>query len=93
MNWFTILSRQGAVLGKLRPENGLGPKMGRAQIETKFQNHEINGKKSIYKINEVEKNRRNKTTYRYANKSFFMQNFRPLFLVVSPAIVLGLVRN
>ena len=67
--------------------------MGSAQIETKFQNHEINGKKSIYKIKKKKKNRRNKTTYRYANKSLFMQNYRPLFLVVTPAIVIGLVRN
>ena len=31
--------------------------------------------------------------YRYANNSYFVQNFRPLFLAVSSAIVLGLVRN
>ena len=30
---------------------------------------------------------------RYANKFFFLRNFRPLFLTVFPAIVMGLVRN
>ena len=29
----------------------------------------------------------------YANKSFFLENFRPVFFNVSPAIVMGLVRN
>ena len=35
----------------------------------------------------------NKSTYRYAKKSLFVQNFRPLFLAVSPAIIMGVVKN
>ena len=34
------------------------------------------------------KKKRNKPTYRFANKFLFMQNFRPLFLAVSPATVM-----
>ena len=37
--------------------------------------------------------RNNKFTYQYANKSLFVQCFKPLFLAVSPAIVMRLVRN
>ena len=39
------------------------------------------------------KNKRNKSIYGYANKSLFMQNFRELFLALSQAIVMGLVKN
>ena len=36
----------------------------------------------------------NKSTYQYENKSLFVHNFRPfLFLTVSAAIVMGLIRN
>ena len=37
--------------------------------------------------NKKQKQKRNKPTYRYANKSLFVQNFRPLFIAVSWAIV------
>ena len=36
------------------------------------------------------KNKKNKSTSRYANKSLFVQNFRSLFLIAYPAIVMGL---
>ena len=49
----------------------------------------------MFKATEVEKknknknrNKGNRSTYRYANKSLFVQNFRPLFTTVSPAIVM-----
>ena len=49
----------------------------------------------MFKQNKVEKkkNRRNKPTYRSANKSLFVQNVRPLFIAISPAIVMGLIKN
>ena len=47
----------------------------------------------MFKATEVEKknknkNKGNRSTYRYANKSLFVQNFRPLFTTDSPAIVM-----
>ena len=71
-------------------------KIGSAQIGTyNFQNNEIADKHSIYSKQLKLKENKEKYIYlnRYANKSFFLQNFRPLFLTVSPAIVMGFVRN
>ena len=42
----------------------------------------------MFKSTEVEQNERNKSTYRSANKSLFKQNSIPLFLAVSPMIVM-----
>ena len=42
----------------------------------------------MFKTTEVEQNERNKSTYRSANKSLFKQNSIPLFLAVSPMIVM-----
>ena len=47
----------------------------------------------MFKATEVKKNKRNKSTYRSANKSLFVQNFRTLLLAVSPATVMGLIKN
>ena len=42
----------------------------------------------MFKATKVEKNKRNKPTYQSANKFVFMQNFKPLFIAVSWAIVI-----
>ena len=43
----------------------------------------------MFKATEAErKKKRNKPTYRSANKSLFMQNYRPIFIFVSLAIVI-----
>ena len=36
----------------------------------------------MFKATKVEKNKRNKPTYRSTNKFLFIQNFRPLFIAV-----------
>ena len=49
-------TRQVCIWGKLLPEKGRAPKIGSAQIETNFQNHEITGKGlNMFKATEVEK--------------------------------------
>ena len=49
----------------------------------------------MFKGTEVEKKKkkRNKYTYWYADKSLFVQIFKPLFIAVSPVIAIGLIRN
>ena len=42
----------------------------------------------MFKATEAERKKRNKPTYRSANKSLFVQNYRPLFLAVSPTIAM-----
>ena len=45
----------------------------------------------MFKAAEVER-KRNKSTYPYANKSLFVQNFRPLFLTVSAVVVMRVIK-
>ena len=42
----------------------------------------------MFKATEAKEKKRNKPTYRSANKSLFMQNYRPIVLFVSLAIVI-----
>ena len=67
----------------------------RRNRDKNFQNHEIIGKHSISSKQLKLKGNKEKYIYlnRYANESFFFQNFRSLFLTISSAIVMGLVRN
>ena len=54
-----------------------------------FQNHKITGKNSCAKRSwSWNKNKRNKSAYWSADKSFFLQNFIPLFFTVSLVIVM-----
>ena len=47
----------------------------------------------MFKAAVVERKIRKESTYQYANKSLFVQNFRTLLLAVSPATVMGLIKN
>ena len=47
----------------------------------------------MYITTGAERKIREKLIYQYGSKSLFMQNCRPLFLAVSPAIVRRLIRN
>ena len=46
----------------------------------------------MFKATEIERNKKNKSTYRSANKSLFVQNFRTS-LAVPPATVMGIIKN
>ena len=74
---------QGHIWGKLLLENEWSPKIGTTQIGTckKIQNREITGKDSVCSNNwSWQKNKINKSSYQYVNKSSFVQNFRPLYI-------------
>ena len=47
----------------------------------------------MFKATEIERNKKNESTYRSANKSLFVQNFRTLSLAVPPVTVMGIIRN
>ena len=47
----------------------------------------------MFKATEIERNKKNKSTYRSANKSLFVQNFRTLSLAVPPATAMGIIKN
>ena len=67
-----------------------------AQIghEENFQNYEITCKESVcLEQLKLKENKRNNSTYRFANKSLFVKNFRPLFIAVSRAIVMWILQE
>ena len=61
--------------------------------DIKFSNRKKAGKDSKLKASEVERKLREINLPINMQINLFIQNFRPLFLAVSPAIVTGLFRN
>ena len=81
----------GPYLGQITSGKRVGAqnwKRPNREMQKKNHNQEITGKDSICSKQLKLKEKRNKPTYWSAKKSLFAQNYRPLFLAVSPAIVM-----
>ena len=83
----------GPYLGQITSGKRVGAqnwkRPNREMQKKKKHNQEITGKDSICsKQLKLKEKNKNKPTYWSGNKSLFVQNYRPLFLAVSPAIVM-----
>ena len=86
----------GPYLGQITSGKRVGAqnwKRPNREMQKKNHNQEITGKDSICsKQLKLKEKKKNKPTYWSGNKSLFVQNYRLLFVAVSPAIVM-LINN
>ena len=80
----------GTSLGQITSGIWVGAQNQKCPIRDRKCSKSKNNREGLNMFKQMKlKEKRNKSTYQYTNKSLFMQNFKSLFLAVSPAIAMN----